>query len=151
MSLMGLTVLIAALTADPNQASAPVTLSYTAVQATNEGHGERRFERGLEKVQKALEGLDFDTFTRVASGSESVDIGDEARFPIDDHYALTMSPISTSDDGRVRVRSRITVTRDGKSRDALDTTQAMVPGKLMNLGGLPMGKGELVVVLSVGK
>ena len=55
------------------------------------------------------------------------------------------------DDGRVRLRARITArSKDGKqTATALDTTLQIKPGAQMNLGGLRLDTGDLILVISV--
>jgi hypothetical protein len=131
--------------------SEPVTLSMVAVEARREGHPQKSFGPGLESVQRALAALNFDTFSRVSSAELPVPYGTEQQIHINSKYTLFVKPVSQTDDGRVRIRARITMkSRDGtQTVDALDTTLLIKPGTHLNLGGLKLESGELIVVVSV--
>lgn len=153
MSRAGLILLLAALAAAQDTgAPATVTVSMVAVQATNEGRSEKYFGPGLEEVYRAVIGLDYDTFHRVKSGEAPAPFDQETQFFINDRYTLYVTPLEKGSDGRIRIRTRIAMaTRDGTGQpvNALDTTLVMVPGRHLNLGGLRLDEGELIVVLTV--
>lgn len=151
MSTAGLALLIVALAGAADEgASDTCTVMMVAVQATNEGRATKFFGPGLDKVRSALASFDYDTYTRITSTTKSIPIGKETRLIIDEHYTLIMDPISSVQDGRIRVKARILMKgKGGKIVNALDTTLTMVLGKHLNLGGLRLPKGELILVLTV--
>ncbi len=152
MTAAGLVIVaVSLLAADDNVPAEPVSVTMVAVQATREGHAEKSFGPGLESVQRALTGLDFDTFVRVQSAEIPSPYGEEQTIHINPKYTLHITPVSQQDDGRVRLRARITAkSRDGSQTvNALDTTLQIKPGMQLNLGGLRLDTGELILVISV--
>lgn len=133
--------------ADPS-----ITVSLVAVQATNEGRRTKFVAPELIAVRQAVIGLDYDTFHQVKARRLRIAYGKESKFEITDRYTLYVRPISKSPDGRVRLNARITMTSKKEPKtavNALDTTLIMAPGKHLNLGGLRLEVGELIVVLSL--
>jgi len=137
--------------ADEHVPSEPVTLSVVAVEASNQGRPQKTFGPGLDSVQRALIGLSFDTFNRVSSAEMPVPYGTEQQIFINAKYTLYVQPVSQADDGRVRIRARVTMkSRDGtKTANAIDTTLLITPGTHLNIGGLKLDTGELILVVSV--
>jgi hypothetical protein len=131
--------------------SEPVTLSVVSVEARREARPEKFFGPGLESVKRALVALNFDTFNRVSSAELPVPYGTEQQIFINKKYTLFVEPVSQTDDGRVRLRARVTMkSRDGtKTADAIDTTLLIKPGTHLNIGGLRLDSGELILVVSV--
>lgn len=152
MTAAGLVIFaVSLIAADERVPADPVSVSMVAVQATRENRATISFGPGLETVQRALTGLDFNTFTRVQSAEVPSAYGKEQAIIINQKYTLYITPVSQQDDGRVRLRARITaVTKDGKQTvNALETTLQIKPGTYLNLGGLRLDAGELILVLSV--
>ena len=152
MTAAGLVIFAVSLIAVDEKAPAqPVSVTMVAVQATREGRPQKSFGPGLEAVQRALGGLDFDTFVRVQSAEIPSPFGEEQTIRINAKYTLHITPVSQQEDGRVRLRARITaVSKDGSQTvNALDTTLQIKPGMQLNLGGLHLDVGELILVISV--
>lgn len=152
MTAAGLVIFAASfLAADEKAAAQTVNVAMVAVEARREGKSTQSFGPGLEGVRKALTGLAFDTFSRVQSAELPCRYGEEQRIIINQKYTLYITPVSQMDDGRVRLRARITqVSRDGSQTvNALDTTLQIKPGTHLNLGGLKLDQGELILVMSV--
>ncbi len=128
----------------------PFRVSMMAVQATNEGRSVKYFGEGLQQVRGAIGGLSYDTFRKLTSIETTIPFDKETKLRINEHYSLYLTPKSTDTQGRIRMRARLTMTsRDGeKTVNALDTVLTMAPGKHLNLGGLRLDDGELVVVLT---
>lgn len=148
----GLTVLLAMQASGETVPSTPVTVSMVAVQATNEGRAKKFVAPELRKVRHAIIGLDYDTFNRVREERKSVPYGRESEFAINARYTLYVTPLSRAPDGRIRIKARIVMLprRAGREAiDALNTTLIMVPGKHLNLGGMKLDLGELIVVMSL--
>lgn len=153
MSPAGLLLFAVSLTAAGEKVPAqPVSVTMVAVQATRENRPEPFFGPGLESVTRALAALrDFDTFNRVQSAEIPSPYGQEQTIVINQKYQLHITPVALLDDGRVRLRARISArSRDGtQTVNALDTTLQIKPGMQMNLGGLRLESGELILVISV--
>ena len=152
MSPAGLILLaVSVVGVDEHVPSEPVTISMVAVEARREGRAQKSFGPGLESVQRALAGLSFDTFSRISAAELPVEYGTEQLIQVNTKYALYVEPVSQTDDGRVRIHARVTMkSRDGtRTVDALDTTLLIKPGTHLNLGGLKLDTGELIVVVSV--
>ncbi len=151
MTAAGLVIFAASfLAADENAAAQTVNVAMVAVEGRREGKSTQSFGPGLDEVRKALTGLAFDTFTKVQSAEVPCHYGEEQRILVNERYTLYVTPVSKLDDGRVRIRARITrLSRDGTTVDALDTTLQLVPGAHLNLGGLKLEQGELILVMSV--
>lgn len=132
----------------------PVTVSMVAVQATHEGRAKKFVAPELKKVRNAVIGLDYDTFNRVREQRKPVPYGQESEFAINARYTLYVTPLSRAPDGRIRIKARIVMhprTAGRESIDALNTTLIMVPGKHLNLGGMKLDVGELIVVMSLSE
>jgi hypothetical protein len=144
-------VMLVALSAFGAGDGEPVSVSMVAVDARNENRSSQYFGPGLESSRKALSGLGYDTFLKVRSAEVPSPFGEEQKIYINDTYTLYVTPESVRDDGRIRLRARIEATsRDGKQKkNALDTTLLIAPGSYLNLGGLPLEEGSLILVISV--
>lgn len=156
MKAVGIALLLTALVAYADEPlRAPLELQVVAVHATNEKQGskEKSFDPALDDVRDALKTLSFDTFRKIKSTSETVKADKTADIKIDDTYTLHVTPVAKDSEGRVRMKVVIdeTVEKDGKkeTREALNATCAVVPGKHLVLGGLNMPKGQLVLLLSI--
>jgi hypothetical protein len=134
--------------ADP----APVQVSLVSVCAKNEGRSHKYFEEGLAKVKQAVAPLSFDTFTKVSSAEATIPFGEKTTFFINGTYSLIIEPTSIDSNGRIRLHTQVmmkSTTKDEKKVKAMDTVLVMAPGKQLNLGGLKLADGELIIVLSV--
>ena len=127
----------------------PLQVAVVAVQAKNEGRVAKHFGAGLSKVRPAIKGLDYDSFYKIRSADVPMPYGEEAKIFIDDRYALYITPLSVTEQGRIRIRARITMKSKDKTVKALDTKLTMTPGSSINLGGLRLKSGELIIVISV--
>ena len=131
---------------------APVQVSVVAVRAVNEGHAQKVFGSGLEKVKRAVAGLDYDTFSKVSSSDATIPFGEKTTFFVNKTYSVMIEPTSVDGSGRVRLHTQVLMkSKDKKKKTvkALDTFLVMAPGKQMNLGGLKLADGDLIIVLSV--
>lgn len=153
MSLAGLTVLLISLVGvDDVAQTGPVQISMVAVQATSEGRSQKYFSPGLKpEIRRSVSGLNYDTFSKLQEGSIPVPFNEEAKFYINEKYTLYITPLTVTGDDRVRMKARITVVsrEKGKTVNALDTTLTMARNSRLNLGGLRLDDGELIVVISV--
>jgi hypothetical protein len=152
MGPAGLLIFAVSLTAAGEKVPAqPVSVTMVAVEARREGRAQQYFGPGLDPVRRALASLDFDTFNRVQSAEIPAPYGEEQTIHINQKYTLHITPVSQMEDGRVRLRARITArSRDGSQTiNALDTTLQIKPGIQLNLGGLRLESGELILVISV--
>jgi len=129
---------------------APVSVTMVAVQAKNEGRSVKFFGEGLQKVRSAVGGLGYDTFRKLSAIETTIPFNEETKLRINEHYSLYLTPVSVDAQGRIRMRARLTMTSREKKKtvNALDTVLTMAPGKHLNLGGLRLEDGELVVVLT---
>lgn len=144
-------VAVSLLAADDHVPSTPVSVSMVAVEGRREGRAQKYFDPGLESVRRALADLDFDTFYKIQNAQLPCPYGEEQKIYINKRYTLYITPESVRDDGRIRLRARVTMrSRDGtRDVDALDTTLLIAPGGHLNLGGMKLEQGELIVVISV--
>lgn len=128
-----------------------VVLHMAAVQATTEGRQTKYFEPALDDVKQAIAPLDYDTFRAIKATDLGVPYGHEIKVDINERYRLHLEPVGMDADGRVRLEVQLLRLRgdDKPPIKALDTTLSIAPGKHLNLGGLPLDRGELVVVLHV--
>jgi hypothetical protein len=121
--------------------------------APNSSAVSKRFGPGLENVQRALEGLSYKTFRRIDGFERSAKYQSESAIRLNDRYTLFVRPMSKDDQDRVRMNVRIEMAprkRGDAPIDVVsDTSVALVPGKQVNLGGLKLDEGELIVVLWV--
>lgn len=160
MGLLCVIILAAALGAETHlEQPKAVTITMVAVQATNRPREQqafrqpqKQFDAALEGVRSAIEHLPYDTFRKVGSGKAVARTAEETRMGINDRYAVCVTPLSKDAEGRIRLKVRIEerITKGSKTvtRNAIETTGALAPGKHLVLGGLKLDNGELVVVLS---
>lgn len=148
-----LIVLFAAQTAYAQDKPKPdgITISVVAVQATKEGNRPKHFDREITPYRKSLVKLSYDTFRKLKIVEKPAPFGKAAKITINEQYTLYLTPIERQKDGRVRVKARITMKRkpNGKTLDALKTTLSLPSGKPLNLGGMKLEKGDLIIVLTV--
>ena len=134
-----------------SSASARVQVNMVAVQALNEGRETQYFDPALLGIRQSIQGLDYDTFREVRTTNQSLKYDKETKITINERYTLCLKPVKKDDHGRIRVQARIEMAprREGDAAiNALsDTTLLMMPGKKLNLGGLKLEKGDLIVVL----
>lgn len=135
---------------DRTHSNAPVA----AIVPTNQSR--KRFGRGLEEVERALAGLSkYNAFDKISAHEQEVRFGSETSVRVHDRYTLFLKPKSKDDRGRVQMNVRIEMSPRKQGEDPVNvvanTTVAMVPGKQVNLGGLRLDEGELVIVLWVGE
>ena len=131
---------------------AQVDVSLVSVCGKNEGRAQKHYGAGLSTVKRAVAGLDYDTFTKVSSSEARIPFGERTTFFIDSTYSLVVEPLSIDNAGRVRLRTQVMMKSKKNPKEsvkALDTVLVMAPGKQLNLGGLKLNDGELVIVLSV--
>jgi hypothetical protein len=136
------------------QTATEVSVSIVAVQARHAGGDTKTFGPGLDDVKTAIEGLDFDSFTKVKGVTISANSDDETSVAINDAYTLFLKCLSRGKDGRVKLEARIELTpkKAGAAPvTALRTELTMAPGKHVNLGGLRLDEGELILVLRVAR
>ncbi len=133
--------------ADP----APVKVSLVSVCATNEGHPQKFFSEGLKNVTRAIAALDYDTFKKISSSEATIPFGEKTTFFINSTYSLVIEPTSIDNEGRIRMRTQVMMKpKNSKEKiKALDTVLVMAKGKQLNLGGLKLAEGDLIIVLSV--
>lgn len=151
MTAAGLAIVaVSILAADEHIPSKPANVSVVAVEARRENRAQQYFSPGLESVRRALADLDYDTFYKIQSAELPCPYGEEQKVYVTDRYTLYMTPVSVRDDGRIRLRARITMKSRDKEREvnALDTTLLIAPGTHLNLGGMRLDEGELIVVIS---
>lgn len=138
-------------TSVPSQSEAKsVTVKMVAVQATNEGHGKKQFEAGLEEIKSAVSELKCDTFKEVATETRSAPYKQESKFSITHKCSLYVTPIAKQPDGRIKVDIRIEAfdEKTKKSRNALRSTNVVVPGEKFKYR-MKMGPAELVVIVTI--
>lgn len=129
----------------------PVEFTMVSVQASNRGTAQKTFDRGLETVKPAIASLSYDTFQKLGAAEAVIPFGKSSTFYINEKYSLVVEPTAVDDQGRVRLKTQIMMKsqEEGKSIKALDTVLVMAPGKHLNLGGLKLPEGDLIVVLKV--
>lgn len=154
MTAVGLTLLLAGLVAQAEDIpKTPAKITVVAVQALNEGHDRKQIDPRLKGVKKAIERLDYDSFHQIKSVTKDMPYRTETKIEINDRYSLHLTPISKGPRGRVRVEAKILMAprrKGGKPVEALSkTVLLMAPGKHINLGGLRLDQGELIIVLQV--
>ncbi|GEM_PF-1127206 len=128
-----------------------VTLSLWAAQATQEGKTPKEFDPGLEPITNAVADLPFDTYKKILATKQSIVLKKETKIPVESRYSLCITPMSKESDGRMRMDIRVEITPKtpgDKPVVALSTRLMLSPGKLVKLGGFPLEKGELIIVLS---
>jgi len=156
MSLMPVVLIASAMFAQPHGGPPPpppVSISVVAVHATSEG-GAKQFDPGLEGVRHTLDETGFDRYRKLSAATISAPLEQESSIDLGSGYALLITPLSRERNGHVRMHIRLRMDRKpprGQSLNAVDTTIAIGPGKQFVLRGLKMDRGELIVVMSLGK
>jgi hypothetical protein len=131
-----------------------VSFALCAVQATTEGREAKSYGPGLEPWKESLQSLSHDTFVRIKEHRENTAVGGEVRVSTGSRYAIRVQLIDQDTHGRFRLRARVIERRQepgGKQTDrtALDTTCTVVPGRRLILRGIPLDKGELVILIRI--
>ncbi|MBI5090868.1 MAG: hypothetical protein HZB26_00315 [Candidatus Hydrogenedentes bacterium] len=128
----------------------PVSVHMVALKATTEGRPQKHFEAGLESIQKEVAELKCDTFTRVASETRSAPYKQEAKLSITPKCSLYVTPLAKQTDGRIKLDIRIEAVdeKSGKSKNALRSTNVVVPGEKFKYR-MKMDQAELVVIVDV--
>jgi hypothetical protein len=123
-----------------------------AVQATSEGRAQKQFDPGLEGIRNAVAELKCDTFKQVASETRNAPYKQETKIGVTPKCSLYVTPIAKQPDGRIKVDVRIEATEEktGKSRNALRSTNVVVPGEKFKYR-MKMGDAELVVIVTVSE
>ena len=131
----------------------PVTVSMVAVKAAQENRKETYFEPGLEGIRDAVSDLKYDTYRKVTSSRTTAPFGEEAKLPINATYTLYVTPVSKEPNGQIRLKTRIEIIPEDKTKKPVNTHVATVlqkPGKKLVLGGgMKLDEGELVVIITV--
>lgn len=129
-----------------------VNVQMWAVQATQEDRVEPHFDRDVVAIKPAVKDLPYDTYKRVAVEWRAATVGTTAALPINPVYTLLATPLPDQADLRIRLDICVEMRRDpdanGGGIKALQTTMALVPGKMVNLRGFRLKTGgELLIVL----
>lgn len=130
----------------------PITVHMVAVQATNEGRPQKHYEAGLENIQKEVAELKCDTFKLVASETHSAPYKQETKLSITPKCSLYVTPLAKQADGRIKLDIRIEAfdEKSGKSKNALRSTNVVVPGEKFKYR-MKMNQAELVVIVDIAE
>jgi hypothetical protein len=131
----------------------PVEAMVVAVRAVETGRGEKYCDPRLEPMKSMLFQLPYDTFEQAAYASHTVAFGQEAGFPLTPEYTLLITPLEKDSDGRVKLRARVQMKGPDPGRppvNAINSVTNVVPGDRLQIRGLPLEHGELVLFLSIG-
>ena len=136
----------------------PVTVGFTAIQATVENRNEKHFDSGLREIRNALDGLGYDTYRQIMRRQARAPFRQETKFTINEQYTLYVTPLTREPNGRVRIETRVEKRLDEYDEDgrrktvnALKTTSTVTPGDDLCLGGFPLDEGDLIIVFSVNR
>lgn len=165
--------LLSAILLAPENAPAPAGAVFKiwAVEVHSEGRKEPHFDKGLEEVREAVEDSKHDTYVNLKTAKQSFKNAESARTALTDRYTLDTSPPTVTEDGRYRVKLRLTMKPDKKKSgnpllqpdsliepapkrekevEALATELLMQPGKQVVVRGLKLEDGkEMVLVVSL--
>src|SRR5690606_125254 len=100
-------VLLCALAIPVFADDAKVSLTITALQATDEGRPEKVFDPGLEAIKKSVSKLKYDTFKKLKLAETDAKMGEESKIVLTDRYTLIATPQKKDADGRVHIAFRI--------------------------------------------
>ena len=102
-------------------------------------------------VKSAIASLSYDTFEKLGSSEATIPFGEKSTFFINQKYSLVVEPTAVDDQGRIRLKTQVMMKmkKGDETVKALDTMLVMAPGKHLNIGGLKLDDGDLIVVLSV--
>lgn len=152
MSLAALITAIAVyVAAHDTKPAPPVSVRMVAVHAATTGKKPPQFGPGTEEVRAALADLPFDTFTLVKAATQNAPYGSETVIAIDSTYTFHIAPLEKDAAGRFKVHVRVAMTKksSGRNVSAVSSTVVIAPNTKLKLLGMPMEKGELVVVISL--
>lgn len=151
MTLAGVGILLAVLTASPGDA---VSVSMWAMNAGVEGRGEKKhFDQELTPIRDTVASLPFDTFTTVKVVQVKASPDAETRIPINDRYTLYLMLLEKTEDGLLRLSIRVEKMPDRSSREkgrpvnAFATRVEVKTGQKIKFKGLKNEGKELVIVL----
>ncbi|HOE66842.1 MAG TPA: hypothetical protein PLO62_09985 [Candidatus Hydrogenedentes bacterium] len=153
-ALLGLPAGLAA-QSDARAAPEKITVSVTALRATQENRSEVQLDADLEPLRKALGSVkNCDTFRKITEARIDVPFGAEKGVDLTAHYALYVTAVSKENDGRVRIKARIeecaVSDSEKRTRTAVSAVSSMAPGGHLVLAGLKLDDAaQFVAVLSV--
>jgi len=141
-----------AASAPPQPQPKPVSVHMVAVQATQEGRGQKKFDVGLEGIQTAVAEIKCDTFKEVASETRAASYKQETKISVTQKCSLYVTPIAKQPDGRIKIDVRIEAFEEktGKPRNALRSTNMVVPGEKFKYR-MKMNQAELVLIVTVSE
>ena len=103
----------------------------------------------LEPYEALLEALPYNQFTLVSSDNAQADSGQEVRMPISGIFTFYAMPMQIMDGGSVVLNLRVEMLQDDGYRDALRAQGQAAPNQPLVMRGMPLNRGELVVVVEV--
>ncbi len=103
----------------------------------------------LKAVAPALKSLPFTSYESVSINDQVLPWGQETLFPINAVYALRVTPMSLEADGTITLRARVEMLQGETYVNALNTAAHAVQNQALLFRGMPLGQGELLIVLLV--
>lgn len=128
--------------------AAPIARMY-AMKASGKVPQKLHIDETIKPVAKILEPLPFTTYESLAVTSQEIPWGQEVLFPINALYAFHATALSQQEDGTIALRARVEMLEGQSYVNALDTLAQAVPNHALLFRGMPLGQGELVIVLLV--
>lgn len=126
-------------------------IEVSAVRAANEGRGERVIDAEIKALEKSFENLPYDTFSLEAARAFDAPHGGPTTIPLNDAYALEVTPHERQESGEVTLDTRIMSLAGDKPVAALITKAKAAPGKALVFRGLPLDTGELIVIMRLAQ
>lgn len=126
-------------------------IEVSAVRAANEGRGERVIDAEIKALEKIFEKLPYDTFSLEAERAFDAPHGGPTTIPLNDAYALEVTPHERQESGEVELDARIMSLTGDNPVAALITKAKAAPGKALIFRGLPLDGGELIVIMRLAQ
>lgn len=119
------------------------------------GHGavpeQPYMDETLKPIASALGKLPFTSYEAVSLMDEEVPWGEETRFTVNAKYNVNVVPLEQDEEGAIKLNVRIEMLQeDGTYVDALKAQALAAQNGALLFRGMPLNRGELVVVLLVG-
>ena len=119
------------------------------------GHGavpeQPYMDETLKPIVSALSELPFTSYEAVSILDGEVPWGEETRYTVNAKYNVNVVPLGQDEEGAIQLNVRIEMLQeDGTYVDALNAQALAAQNGALLFRGMPLNRGELVVVLLVG-
>lgn len=130
----------------------PLVLRVLAVRGSVQGLPNTQFEPGAEAAGPLVRHLPYDHYAPAVQEERETALGEAAAFALPEGHVLSVLLAEKTPEGLVRTEARVQrTTPEGAALRALDTTALLPPNGVLNLEGVPVSDGELVIFIQLAQ